>query len=347
MDKKLLKQVLLALIYFLSLNLGFFYLKITLFKDVDFLSTLIPFLIFFLLGVVFFILLTLSKPSFKLQIPIYILVFASILLWFGTNGYIIAGGIMFIFFLFLSQMNLKKEEKNLLKFNFRRISHEGYRAFLTGAAIFLSILFFMSPKIFGGKIILPRSLFDLAWPALERTYSVQFPGFFGDMTVDQFIILQMSENTEEIVEKYTQPQIEDQSSAPSLPFAGESIEIELRKELQRELDKAKKGISKEMLQEAREDFAEAFKIDRKLKGNEKLKDLFYETTNNLILQSIQSWERIGTIGVIFAFFLLMKTVSIFLNYILLLISWLFFKILLAMDFFKIKTIQVEKEELIL
>ena len=346
MDKKLLKQISLAFLFVLFLNLGFFYLKILLFvEDIEYLNSLILFLIFFLFGAIFFIFLILTKPSLKLQIPIYFLVLASTLFWFGVSGYMIVGELMFSFFLFLAQIILRQEEKNLLKFSFCRLSRKGYGTFLTGTAILISILLFLSPKILGGEITLPRPLFDWAWPMIERVLSSQYPGFNGDMTVDQFIILQMSGNIEQILERYQKPEIENQSSGPSLPFGGEQIEIELQKEIQKQLEEAKKSISEEILQQGREEFAEAFQIGKKLKGDEKMKDIFYGVITNLIAQNIKSWKEVGTTGLILIFFMMIKTVSIFLNYILLLISWLIFKILIAMKFFAIKTVKVDKEEL--
>lgn len=355
MNKKLLKQIILAFWFILFLELSFWYLKTLLFQEAEVQVYLISFLIFFLFSIIFSVFLALSRTSLKIQVPIYLLVIGSILFWFGTSGYVIAGGLIFTVFLFFSQKNSQEEGKNLLKFQFLRISREGYSTFLTGAAILLAILLFMSPKIFGGEMILPRSLFDLAWPVLESAYSAQFPGFSGKMTVDQFIILQTSGNIEEILEKYMQPQTEDRSSAPSLPFIGDPIEIEykkaLEKELQKQLEEAKTDISEEMLREAREDFSESLQLDRKLKGDEKLKDLFYEVANNLIVRSLRSGEMaspiVGTTGIIFAFFLLIKTIFILFNYLLLPISWLCFKALLKTRFFKIKTVQVKKEELVL
>ena len=346
MNKKLLKQILLIILFVIFLNLGFFYLKTLLFKEVEILSTLIPFLIFLLFGATFFIFFLFSRPSLKLQIPVYLLVFAFILLRFGVSGYIIVGGLIFALFLFLSQITLSKERENLLKISFCHLSQKGCGILLTGAAILISILLFLSPRILGGEINLPRPLFDLAWPMTEKFFASQFPGFFGDMTVDQFLMLQMYPNIDELLEKYLKSQTPKQTPGPTLPFQGQ-IEIEFYKEIQKQLDEAKKGISQEVLQKGREELAKTFQIDKKLKGDEKMKNVFYEMVSNLIAKNVKSWEKFGMIGLILIFFMLIKTVSIIFNYVALLISWIIFKILIAIKFFMIRTVKVDKEEIVL
>ena len=345
MNKKLFKQVLLAFLFFIFLNLSFFYLKTFLFKEGNILSPLILFLIFLLLGATFFVFLVLSKPSFKLQIPIYLLALGSILFWFGTSAYIIGTGLVLTLFLFFSQTVLQKEEKNLLKFSFSRLSRKTYEALLTGVAILIAVLLFLSPKLLGGKINLPRSLFDLIWPTIEKFLSSQTPGFFGDMTVDQFLILQMSrENVEKMLEQYLKTKAPKQSSGPLLPFQGK-IEIEFYKELQKQLEETKKQVSKEALQKGREELAKMFQIDRAFKGNERMKDIFYEAVTTLIAKNVKSWEQVGVIGLIFIFFMFIKAIFIFFNYIIILFSSLLFKILMAVKFFKINIVKVDKEEL--
>jgi len=345
MNKKLLKQIILAFLFFLFLNLSFFYLKALLFKEGNFILPFILFLVFLLLGATFFIFLVFSKASLKLQIPFDFLIFGSTLFWFGTNVYMIVAGLILTLFLFFSQIVLRKEEKNLLKFSFSRLSHKTYEVLLTGVAILIAVLLFLSPKLLGGKINLPRPLFDLFWPTTERFLSSQTPGFSGDMTVDQFLILQMSrENVDKMLEQYLKTKSPEQPSGPLLPFQGQ-IEIEFYKELQKQLEETKKQIPKEVLQKGREELAKTFQIDKTLKGNEKMKDIFYEVVTVMIAKNVKSWEKLGTIGLILIFFMLIKTVSIFFNYILLLISWLIFKIFFATKFFKLVTIKVDKEEL--
>ena len=347
MNKKLLKQILLAFLFFIFLNLSSFFLKTTLFKEGSILSSLILSLIFLLLNATFFVFLVLSKPSLKLQIPIYLLTLGSSLFWFGTNVYLIGASLVFILFLFLSQMVLQKEEKNLLKFSFSRLSHRTYEVLLTGLAVLIAVLLFLSPKILGGNVNLPRPLFDFLWPTIEKFLSSQMPGFSGDMTVDQFLIFQMSgENIGKMLEEYLKTRGQTQSTSPLLPFQGQ-IEIEFYKELQRQLEEEKAKIPKEVLQKGRIELAKTFQIDEKLKGNEKMKGIFYEATTAMITENVKSWEVFGEIGLILIFFLLIKTLSIFFNYILLIVSWLIFKIFFAAKFFKLITIKVDKEELII
>lgn len=349
--RKIVKQIIISILFLVFLNLSFYFLKVLLFEKTGLLYHLIFFLISLLFLALFYIFLALSSLEVKWLLLCLLLVIVSSLLWFGTSLYIILGGVLFSAFLFWATISMKKEENTLLKFDFYRISRAGYGFLFTGLGLLIAILFFISPKIMGGELTIPKSLFDYFWPFFERFFATLYPGFSGDLTVDQFLILQMSGITEKLLEEYIKPETQGEPKGGFSLFFEQKIEIEfqeeLQKEIQKQLERERKKVSKEILIEGRKQIAKDFKIDRELKGKEKMKDIFYEMLKNQI-PAIEGPSKVaGVVGLVFAFFLPIKAIFTLLVYPYLLFSLLIFKIFSKVKFFKINKIQVEKEKIVI
>ncbi|MFH0987594.1 MAG: hypothetical protein V1841_01735 [Patescibacteria group bacterium] len=347
MNKKFLKSLFLSVFSLVFLNLGFFYLKSSLLQEGKLLAPFIIFLVFLSLGLMFFLFLILGKPSLKMQIPLALLAFGSVIFWFGASIYVITAGALIFVFLLITQISIKRDAGNFLKINFSFLSKKGYGILLTGISILVAALLFVSPKILDGKINLPRPLFDTYWPQTEKIFASQYPGFSGDMTVDQFIMLQISgENVQEMLEQYFKTKSPEQSSAPLLPFQGE-IEIEFYRELQGQLDELKEQVSPDIVIEGRRGLAEAFKINRELKGSEKMKNILYESVTKIVAQSVKSLGKFADVWLVVILFLIIKSIFALLVYLMVPLSFIIFKFLTAVKFFIIKTVKVDKEEIAL
>lgn len=349
--KKIIKQIIILILFLAFLNLSFYFLKALLFSKIAPLNYLFFLLISLLFLTLFYIFLVLTSIEIKWLVLCFLLVIGLSLGWFGISIYTIFGSILFSVFFFLAKMTMQKEESALLKFSFSRISRAGYGLLFTGLGLLISILLFISPKIMGGELTVPKSLFDYFWPFFEKFFATLYPGFSGNLTVDQFLILQMSGVTEKLLEEYSKPETQGRPEGGLSLFFEQKMEIEfqeeLQKEIQRQLERERKKIPKEMLIEGRKQIAETFKIDRTLKGDEKMKDIFYEMVKNQI-PTIEGPSKIaGVVGLVFTFFLPMKVIFTFLTYPYLLFSLLAFKIFSKIKFFKINKIQVEKEKIVI
>lgn len=354
--KPIVKQIIISILLLLTTALSFYWLSVIFFKDVPFLNPFIFFLISFLLCATFLIFSALS--SFKLwwQIFIYLLNSLLILLFFKFNNFIAFGVLSFFLFSFFASKVVQDEKDVFLKFKFFRIAQKGTESFFTGLALLTAVLIFLSPRFAGGELIFPRALFNAIWPQAEVIFSKQLPGFSGEMTVDDFIFLQIFGSKKE--NPSDQNQYKTQQFF-SLPFGGEKIELELgeklgekleeqiRKQVEEQLknlsEEEKKRITQEMLKQGRDQFSQL--LGRELKGDEKIKDVFYEILSSQFSKAVEPYKKSGTVGLIFILFLITRMLSTFLLYIFLPISYILFLIFKKIRFFQIKIEKADKEVL--
>lgn len=252
--------------------------------------------------------------------------------------YFIAGTLLFFIFLCFGAKSVRSEKNVLLKFKFFRISNKGFGSFFTGVAVLVAILFFLSPKIIGGEITLPSSLFDVAWNGVgDPQGSFFLPGvglYFGfseEMTVDEYLLLQASE----LLSKFKDS--DQPKAAIPLPFEKDPIEIKI--------GMSEEEFKKEVLSEGRKRFS--IMVGKEVKGDENIKNIFYEMMSERVLEIIEPYKQAGAIGLIFIFFLLARMVLIMFSYICLPFAWLAFKLFKAIKFFEIKKTKVDKEILTL
>jgi len=346
MDRSL-KQILISVLLLTTGGVNFYSLKaLIFFKNIDFLPFFIIFLISLLFFTPFLIFLFLALQG-KEKIFIYFLLSGLLFLFLYSSVpsemflYFAVGILSFLLFLFISDNTIKKEEEILLRFEFARIFQKGIGRFFTGFALVIGILIFLSPKVTGGNLTLPPSLFDAVWPGVEKILSSYMPGFSGEMTVDEYILFQTFGVQKEIKDQiqYEKEQV--------LPFPKEKMEIELEKELEKQLqekiEKDRERTIDQILQQTRDRLRKQLGIEKEIKGDEKMKDVFYELITEKISKCTQQYPQIGSWGPILAFFLIAKTTLMLFSYFCLAFGWLMFKIFIAIKFFRIEKIKKEKE----
>ena len=349
MDRSL-KQVLISILLLGAAGVNFYSLKTLTFEKVEFLNFLIIFLISLLFFTVFlaFLIFTL-EGRWKILIYFLLSCLLFLLLCPSTPSYnltyLIVGILLFLLSLFITGERIRKEEDILLRFSFLRIFQSGIRNFFTGFAVLIAILIFLSPKVIGGRLTLPRSLFDALWPGMEKILSSQMPGFSGEMTVDEYILFQTFGIQEEIED---QIQYEKEQVFP-LPEEKMNIELEkeLEKQLQERMEREREKVTDEMLQQGREQLKKQLGIEREIKGDEKMKDIFYELITEKISKYTQRYPQMGSWGLILAFFLIAKMILMLFSYFCLAFGWLMFKIFIATNFFRIEKIKEDKEVIVI
>ena len=195
------KQILISLLFVLFLNLNFLGLYLIFYsQSITFLGSFIYTLILLCLLNAFFVFFVLSflepivykERKIKESLIRFLIIFIGsfpIFFWFGFNIYSALAFFFFLLFLMLTSRAINKEKGSSLKFRFGRIFKSSKWIFLTGFAILIAFVAFLSPKILGGKIQLPRSLYDAVFPDIEERLASQYPGFSGEMTVNEFVLL--------------------------------------------------------------------------------------------------------------------------------------------------------------
>jgi len=312
------KQIFLSGFLLLNSVLCFYFLNNLLFKEgfVISLFSFIPFIIFlFLTGICFFF-LSLTFDRLFWQVGIFFLAAFLIFLFFEINWYTISGAIIFFLILLWSQKRIIKEKNNYLKFDFWHQNRACLKTFNQAFAILIAILLFLSPKILGGKLTIPLPLFDISWPFIEQVLTQQYQGLpedkkLGEMSVDEFIFINLSSRLQD----------------------GEMLPREDMENL----------VSQEEIEYFRQDFARSLQIEREIGGDELIKDLIYEKISYQIDKFISNFEIYGSIGVISAFYLIVRVIFILLTFLFVAFGFLGFKILKKLNFFKIEKEKIERE----
>lgn len=339
--KKLYKQFLIPSLFLISTFLTFYWLSTLFFKKEQFfLSDFILFLFFLFLMAGFFIfsVLVLSKSAW--QILLYFLASCGIFIFFGFNLWIKIAGFSFFLFLLLGSWLAQRERDILLRFSFSRISKNGIKNLFSGMAICIAILAFLSPKIIGGKLTLPPFLFNLLWPSIEKI----LPGISTETTVDEFLIFQSQQFQKEIGIPENEGGLFQEIMSQLFPFSLEKLEPGLSKELtEKRLKEEEAKTSEEFLKLQKQELSKM--VGRELKGDEKIKDLFYEMISAQISRVIKPYQTIGAIAVIFIFFSIIKVLLNIYLFICFPFFWLLFIILKRVGLFKTKTEKVDREEI--
>lgn len=337
------KKVLISLLFLTFLNLSFYGLKLIFFQKSNFWTSLILFLVALFFSLTFLSFLSLAflrpliynqkemKDSF-LRFVVYFFGLLSIFLWFGINGYILLSSVFFLVFLFLGDIFIKREEKLFVKFHFKRILKTAQNTLLTGIAILIAFLAFLSPKFIGGKIELPRSFYDDIFPRLEKTYSSQIPGFSGEMTIDEFLLLQGF--NQGIFKGTPLGDIKPPRTYQELQEIFNNIQLSPAKDM-----------FQQVLQQGRSQFSKTAGIE--LKGDEKMKDVVYQIISYQISLSLRPYRQIGIAGLIFFFFILSRGLIGIVGLFYPPVAWLLFEIFRKIKFFRIEKETIEREKIII
>lgn len=323
------KQLFLLGFCLLFETLSFWFLKKILFSNekVQILE-IILFSLFILLFFSFFLLFSLSflgknisRKTFILEeIGFFLPLFGIPFFFFPVNALTILGVLLFSGILIFCQRSIFHYGNLFLKFSFFKESKIAFRSFALALSILLSILLFFSPKTLGGKLVFPKFIFEILWPGLEKALQTQFPGFSGEMTVDEYL--------KKLIEERYQSLLKERN----LSFYEKKL-----------MEEKIKVIKKEELKKARENFSQIFGL--KLKGEEKLKEVIYEAISKKINSFFSSYETWGKLGIIFVFFLLVRGGLSFVSFLFLIFSFLLFKILFWIKLFRIEKEMVEREKL--
>jgi hypothetical protein len=232
---------------------------------------------------------------------------------------------------FTADKAIRKSANIFIKFNFTNSFKVAKGSLLTGFAMLIAILIFLSPKIIGGKIQVPRSLFEKLVPVAENLYKTQSPGFSSDMTVDEFIFLEAL-------------------SGNNFPGA-KDLEIKNYDDLKETIRLVKQRVNQQVinksLNQPKQDLSRM--SGKRLKGSEKMKDVIYDTISRQLSLSLKSYQNIVgvTIGLVLFFFLILKGILSIVGLIYLPVAWIFFTIFRRNNFFKIETVSVNQEKLII
>lgn len=339
--QKIIKQILVGLLFLVFLNLSFYSLKVIFFQKGFSLAFLVLFLVSLLFSLAFLVFLNLSFPKkiiqqekeikdSALRFVFYALGALSVFLWFGFTAYIVIAFAVFLISFLLSDFYQRRESATFLKFSFRKTSKIAQSFLFTALTLLIAFLVFLSPKIIGGKLELPRPVFDAVFPQLEKIYSSQIPGFSGEMTVDEYLLLQgLTEGA----------------------FKGTPLEsVQIPKDLQGlenllvSIQTGPLGASfQQALQQGRSQLSKAFGVE--IKGDEKMKDVLYQMISNQFSSNIQKYKQLGTVILILVLFFFIRGIFGIIGILYFPLALLIFKIFKATGFFKTEKETVEREKI--
>jgi hypothetical protein len=269
------------------------------------------------------------RDSF-LKYVVYAIGALFILLWFKLSVYtLIAVGILLILFV-LADISIKREEKSFYKFRFEKIFRSVEGLIFSGFAVLIAFLVFLSPRIAGGSLNLPRSLYDSIFPRIEKIYANQMPGFSGDMTVDEYLLL---------------------SGIRGGSFKGTPLENLEKPKTYEELKQIFNSIQsgplaaafQEALKQGRDQFSKAINIE--VKGEDKMKDVLYNMISSQISSSLERYKQISIVALIFILFLLIRTIISLFGLVYAPLAFLIFKIFQKAKFFKLEEETVQREKI--
>ncbi len=196
-------------------------------------------------------------------------------------------------------------------FHSRKILRGGLPLFLTSFALMVTVFYFSSVSSAGGSIFLPKALFDAVIPLLEKPLQGILPGFRSEASVDELL----------------------------LAFAS--------RQLGGELDPS--GLPKEerdeLLSQSRETLSQQFGIT--LTGNEKAGDLLYRLTNAQVAKFLGPWRQYMPFLAAAGFFIAIKTFTLPVYWLALILMAGVVKLLLAIGVIKAETETVQVTKLTL
>lgn len=317
-----MKQIILGVLTVLFGLFGWSFLNTTLEKEASFSEIGVVSALFL---IVFGILFSFSALFIKKR---YFLFFAAgfavlPLLAFGQNIYFLGSSVIFFLTLIWSRSKIQQEKIQQIKFHFSKVISRGLPIFLTGFSLVLAVSFAFSPQFSTSALEIPKTLFDITFNLSEKFLALQFPGFHKEITIDEFLIVGLSSQIEQMI-----------GASGFTDVSKEMIEQQL-KNLQ----------VKKLLKEQKEKYSAALGIE--IKGNEKLKDTAYQAINERMPLLIKPYQNYLPPILIFIGFTIIKPLTIPLMWLTLIMGWIILKILLVFRFCKISKEMVEKEIIIL
>jgi hypothetical protein len=342
------KRLIILIFWFLILNIAFLSLYLIFYcKSFDFQTAIYIFLLTFFL--LFFLFVSLKicflEEQFFFQrkiapdLIIFLTLFLSlffIFFWFGFNFYSFLGFVLSLITLFEASRIIEKLMNRSLKFSFWQILSGTRMFFLSGFAILIAFVAFLSPKILGGKMFLPRSVYDFIFPKLEDKIASFYPGFSGEMSLNEFAFLMVVKNPPE-----------------NFPINNVKNKVKSYNDLKNVLSEVEAKLGKEKMKEflnsARVQLLRSFgfKDDeiKEIDGNQKVKEFFYVGVSKWLEKSSRAYKFLaGAIfGILIFFFFIVRFILLIIS-IVYLPLWVFlFEYLKKIGFFNIKVEKVDKE----
>lgn len=332
-----IKQLLLGAAVIISASASWYFYNVLFFKGAEsFWSSAIYFLISLSFFSIFLFLVSLLIVSLPLRLLIFSLSFFSIFLFLPFNYWIGSAAVLFFIFAISGGRNAKKENNLLLKFDFSKSAGRGLSGFTSGFVIFTAISLWISPLGFSGQIKIPKNFFDATIKSSVPIISKQIPAFSADMTIDGLITA--------LLEKQMSGQaVNVKEIMPSVTAEQEKA----IKSILAEQSRAQTSAAQKILNEQRKQFSNM--LGQKLKGNEKIGDILYNFTNDLIANSLNSsgFKDYVPFVVIFLIFLSLKPFSFIFKWLFAIVGFLTFQTLKLSGFIKTAKVMTEKETITL
>lgn len=207
---------------------------------------------------------------------------------------------------------IRREAGESAHFRTRKILKEGLPIFFTGFAVLLAAISY-SAGIYENTVeILPRPLYDRLLPYFQASIEKLAPGFRPELTVDEYL-LEGSQKT---------------ASENGIKF-----------------DALPSGERKEIIANARKALGENLGV--KLTGSEKLGDLMFRSINDKAAEFAKPYQRYLPFAAAFGVFVTVKTLTLPIYWLILLIMFFVVKLLIALGFIKEQTETIQTTRLVL
>lgn len=239
-----------------------------------------------------------------------------------------------LLFLAAGSRQIKRESNDLLKIRWWRIGRRGLKYFFWAITIIIAISLYFSPY---GKLelLLNQDNFNKLLNSSTPVIKMFFLDFSWDATIDDLIENQLqrllSQSKESSKEIYLK-QLSELGISPDYVFKKEGPE---------KLSAAMGGKSP-TIEQYKKDLSE--KLGIKISGNEKINELAYNLTFSRYYKFSPKIQNYTTIIIIALISLTVKSVSIILIWLILIVGFLIYELLISNGFLVIKTENAIKEK---
>ncbi len=280
----------------------------------------------------------------------------------GSIAPMLAGVLILVLvFLFLSWRGLLREREGRIRFELGRLLRRFLPAFFTANIILISFLSFFSPSIASSfeEIIIPRPVFTISLKSIEPVIKSQIPAFSFDMPIDDFLVTVSLFNTlsgkkEKTPSKGVLPpvispdlltQIQKGGFDPgAINFQSFLGNTELLRLLEGEAQQQLKTMSRADIEKMHQDFGKSFGVT--ITSNQTLGDVFYAIAVAQLNRLNKEHSSALPLTVAVTLFFMLKTLSFFFMWTVLLGAAFIFKILRNMKFVVIEELDIKKEVLV-
>ena len=200
-------------------------------------------------------------------------------------------------------------------FSARKIFRGGLPIFFTAAAVMLSVFYYVSASGEKNPVLLPKAVFDVALPLLEQPLQGILPGFQPGASIDDLILTLAAKQSARI--------------------AGQAG-------LEADISKLPAGERDKLVREGRRTLSEQLGLP--LTGREKSGEVLYKAANIQITKFAGPYEKYFPLIAAAGFFIAIKSITLPIYWITLLLVFFVVKLLIATKILKeeTETIQVKR-----